>query len=108
LWLKISILGFKNAQRKYQKIHRYSECWQSDRKRFFLLGFTSPSDLIEQDPYALHAKLCEITKVKHDPCVIDVFISAIRFMQGEQPQKWWFYTDERKRHLAHTNENPPR
>ena len=91
--------------KKFTDIPNVGKATESD---FFLLGFTSPSDLIEQDPYALHAKLCEITKVKHDPCVIDVFISAIRFMQGEQPQKWWFYTDERKRHLAHTNENPPR
>jgi len=81
---------------------------KATERDFILLGFTKPSDLIEQDPYQLYSKLCEITNVKHDPCVIDVFISAIRFMQGEDSQNWWFYTDERKRYLAHTKENPSR
>ena len=67
---------------------------------FILLGFKSPLELACQDPYELYSKLCEITDQRHDPCVIDVFISAVRFMQGEDAQKWWFYTDERKRYLA--------
>ncbi len=68
-----------------------------------LLGFKIPSELANQDPYKLYNRLCEITNVRHDPCVIDVFISAVRFMQGESKQNWWFYTDERKRHLATIN-----
>ncbi len=67
---------------------------------FILLGFKNPLELASQDPYRLYSKLCEITDQRHDPCVIDVFISAVRFMQGEDAQKWWFYTDERKRYLA--------
>ena len=65
-----------------------------------LLGFEKPLDLASQDPYELYSKLCRITNQKHDPCVIDVFIAAVRYMQGDDAQKWWLYTDERKRYLV--------
>jgi len=82
--------------KKFTDIPNVGKATEGD---FFLLGLQTPSDLINQDPYQLHSKLCEITNEKHDPCVIDIFIAAIRFMQGEKAQNWWFYTDERKRYL---------
>ena len=65
-----------------------------------LLGITLPSDLIGQCPYAMHKALCDKTGVRHDPCVIDVFISITRFMAGEDARVWWDYTAERKQTLA--------
>ncbi|SMQ97489.1 mitomycin resistance protein [Xanthomonas fragariae] len=35
-----------------------------------------------------------------DPCVIDVFLSIVRFMEGEAPQPWWAFSKERKALLA--------
>jgi hypothetical protein len=69
-------------------------------KDFFVLGIERPIELIGKDPYQMFNELCRITKKKHDPCVIDVFISAVRFMQGGPPRKWWEFTAERKKHLA--------
>jgi hypothetical protein len=65
-------------------------------KDFQLLGITNPTDLAGRDPYALYDELCERTGSRHDPCVIDTFISAVRFMEGAPPLPWWHYTDERK------------
>jgi len=65
-----------------------------------LLGIDTPEQLVGQDPYALYMRLCELTGVRHDPCVIDVFISITRFMQGEPAQPWWAYTEERKQRLV--------
>ncbi|HAU68495.1 MAG TPA: mitomycin resistance protein [Gammaproteobacteria bacterium] len=65
-----------------------------------LLGIDHPQDLIGRCPYDMHATLCAKTKVKHDPCVIDVFISVVRFMEGDDPKPWWAYTSERKDYLA--------
>lgn len=62
-----------------------------------LLGIYSPEDLISTDPVELYKRLCHITQQRHDPCVLDVFISITRFMQGEAPQSWWAYTEERKK-----------
>ena len=62
-----------------------------------LLGITKPSDLLGQDPYTMYERLCDITNQRHDPCVIDVFISITRFINGDEPKPWWHYTAERKR-----------
>lgn len=62
-----------------------------------LLGIENPDDLVGQDPYEMYERLCTITSSRHDPCVIDVFISVTRFINGDEPKSWWGYTAERKR-----------
>lgn len=69
------------------------------------LGFTAPQKLAKADPYQMYAQLCDLTGVQQDPCVIDVFISAVRFMQGEPARKWWEYTQERKNYLSKLSDN---
>lgn len=64
-----------------------------------LLGIVNPEDLVGRDPYQMYEKLCSTTGQKHDPCVIDVFISITRFMSGEEAKPWWAYTSERKNAL---------
>jgi hypothetical protein len=61
-----------------------------------LLGIESPQQLTRQDPLKLYQKLCEITQSRHDPCVIDVFMAAIDFMQGGEARPWWAFTERRK------------
>ena len=65
-----------------------------------LIGIERPGDLVGRDPYRMYEELGEITGHRHDPCVIDVFISITRFMNGEEPKPWWAYTAERKKALA--------
>jgi len=60
------------------------------------LKIIKPNQLIGKDPYNMYNELCNTTNKKYDPCVIDVFISAIRFMEGGSPKKWWGFTEERK------------
>ena len=48
----------------------------------------------------MYAQLCMRTGVMHDPCVIDVFLSVLRFMAGEAPRPWWDFSKERKETLA--------
>ena len=61
-----------------------------------LLGFKSPSDLTGEDPYAMYNNLCELTGKHHDLCLLDVFISAVSFSNGNPPQPWWKFTAQRK------------
>ena len=63
---------------------------------FHQLGITLPAQLAGNDPYLLYTRLCELTGVRHDPCVLDTRISAVRFMEGAPPLPWWHYTEERK------------
>lgn len=60
------------------------------------LGIRVPEQLTGRDPYALYDTLCALTGQRHDPCVIDVFISITRFMNGDDARPWWHYTAERK------------
>jgi len=41
-----------------------------------------------------------LTATRDDPCVIDTFISAVRFMEGAPALPWWHYTEERKKTLS--------
>lgn len=60
------------------------------------LGIDEPSDLAGRDPYQMYTDLCRLTRRRHDPCILDVFISAVRYMEGGPAKKWWQYTQERK------------
>ena len=64
------------------------------------LGITAPSELVGRDPYAMYDDLCRITGQRHDPCLLDTFIAAVRYMEGVPKKPWWEYTAERKRELA--------
>jgi hypothetical protein len=64
------------------------------------LGITLPVELPGRDPYAMYEDLCQITGQRHDPCLLDTFIAAVRFMEGAPKKPWWKYTAERKRVMA--------
>lgn len=64
-----------------------------------LVGVNRPRDLVGKDPIFLYSNLCKVTGKRFDPCLADVFISAVRYMEGAPPKKWWAYTAERKRIL---------
>lgn len=62
-----------------------------------LIGIREPAQLIGRNAHSLYQALCEKTASRQDPCVLDTFISAVRFMEGAPPLPWWHYTAERKR-----------
>lgn len=64
-----------------------------------LIGVKHPRDLPGRDPFEMYDALRRATGLRQDPCVLDVFISAVRFMEGEPKKPWWKYTAERKRQL---------
>ncbi|HEX9301764.1 MAG TPA: helix-hairpin-helix domain-containing protein [Casimicrobiaceae bacterium] len=78
---------------------------------FVRLGIRAPRELVGRDPdfpYTLYEALNRITGTRHDPCVLDTFIAAVRFMEGAPARPWWKYTAERKRTLAkRTSRTPP-
>lgn len=67
---------------------------------FRRLGIESPRQLAGRDPYHLYDELCRLTGQRHDPCVLDTFIAAVRYMEGGPKKPWWHFTAERKRVLA--------
>lgn len=64
---------------------------------FRRLGLKRPAQLIDKDPWKLYKRIAKVDGHLHDPCVLDCFMSAVDFMNGNPPRKWWEYTKERKR-----------
>ena len=64
-----------------------------------LIGIDEPGQLRGRAPYELYERLCDRTGQRQDPCVLDTFISIVRFMDGEEPRPWYAFTAERKRTL---------
>jgi hypothetical protein len=82
---------------RFQQIPNVGPAIEGDLR---ILGFDTPQALIGQDPYALFERLCAVTGQRHDPCVIDVLIAAVRFMEGGAEKPWWTYTAQRKAHIS--------
>ena len=61
------------------------------------IGVKQPQDLIGRDPHSLYQSLCDRTRTRQDPCVLDTFIAAVHFMEGAAARPWWSYTAERKK-----------
>ena len=64
-----------------------------------LLGIRKPDDLIGLDAYEMYDRLCTITNAKHDPCVVDVFLSVVSFANGGTAKPWWDFTAGRKQNF---------
>ena len=57
------------------------------------LGIRSVNDLARRDPERLYARLCAISGVRQDPCVLYTFRCAVYAARTEKPDpellKWW-------------------
>jgi len=65
-----------------------------------LIGIHAPGDLVGEDGLQMYARLQRRTGTPHDPCVADVFLAVVDYMNGAPARPWWAYTAERKRRLA--------
>ncbi len=88
------------SRTQYTRLEQLPNVGKATAGDFRLLGIATPQQLIGRDPYDLYQRLCDITGQRHDPCLMDVFIAATRFMGGEPSAPWWAYTHERKATVA--------
>ena len=61
------------------------------------LGYHKPEDLKGEDPLKMYKQLCEKTKSRQDPCVLDTFMAAVHYANTGEGKPWWEFTPERKR-----------
>ena len=70
-------------------------------KDFELLEIKTVDELVDKKAEDLYSKLCQITGVRQDPCVEDVFSAAIA--QARDPDlplaqcQWWYWSGKRKK-----------
>lgn len=79
---------------KFQDIPNVGPAMERD---FALLGLNNPKDLQGKDPLQLYKKICRIRDVRQDPCVLDVCMAAVDFINGKPAHPWWHYTKIRKK-----------
>ncbi len=65
-------------------------------KDLYMLGYRAPENLRGEDPVQMFENLCSITGKRHDPCVLDTFMSVVSFANGGPARPWWHFTAERK------------
>ena len=91
----------KNPERdKVSRLDALPNIGKAISENLRLIGINHPKQLIGMDPFKMHQNLCKATGKRHDPCTIDVFMSAVHFMEGGEPLPWWSFTQERKNHVA--------
>jgi len=66
------------------------------------IGITLPRQLVGKDGIELYRKVCRVDGVRHDPCVADVFLAAVDYMEGAPRRDWWWYTQRRKKLMPET------
>jgi hypothetical protein len=94
---------YRNTNRKLTNLEDIPNVGPSIANDLRRLGVKEPNALVGGDPFAMYDELCRITGQKHDPCLLDVFISAVRYMEGAPVKPWWKYTAQRKREMAARN-----
>ena len=69
-------------------------------KDFEQLGIISVRQLRAQKPDELYHRMCEISGVRQDPCVLDTFRCAIEQARNpnlsREQQDWWYWSRVRK------------
>src|SRR5947209_2923943 len=96
----------KKGQADYTELEQLPNVGPATAAYFRRIGISRPADLEGRDPYVLFDDLCRVTGQRIDPCMLDVLISVVRFMDGDVAQPWWKYTAERKRTMAARNSDP--
>jgi hypothetical protein len=87
----------KNPDRDaVSKLEELPNIGKSIANHLLIIGIVHPKQLLHQDPFKMYKQLCEKTHTRIDPCVLDVFISVVDFMEGNEPRPWWKYTKQRK------------
>ena len=88
---------YRTTSSRLQELPNIGKAMAGDLR---LIGIDSPKELIGKNPFELYDKLCAKSGKRHDPCVIDVFMSVVRFMEGGDALPWWAFTEKRKGMIA--------
>lgn len=90
----------KNPDRKtVSKLEELPNIGKAMAADLRLLGIEHPKMLIGKDAFVLYGDLCALSGIRHDPCVLDVFMSVVYFMEGGDPLPWWSFTAKRKQKM---------
>lgn len=90
----------KVVREKVKKLTDLPNIGPSLAKDLRFIGIQTPEELQGKEAIELYERLCKKTGHRHDPCVLDVFMSITDFANGGEAKVWWDYTKERKEKYA--------
>jgi len=70
--------GFERAFAEFQTVPNIGPATAEDLVRLRIRGVRG---LAGRDPIAMYRRLCRLDGVRHDPCVLDVFMAAVDFAE---------------------------
>lgn len=91
--------GFESAFVEFQTIPNIGKAMAEDLVRLRIRGIKG---LATRDAMEMYEQISKLDGVRHDPCVLDVFMAAVEFAKTGACKPWWKYTPERKVMLAAT------
>ena len=97
--------GFEDAFVEFQSIPNVGKATAEDLVRLRVRGV---KDLATRDALTMYEAISKLDGVRHDPCVIDVFMAAVVYAKTGACKPWWKYTPERKAILAAAERPRPR
>ncbi len=91
-----------NARRikKVRRLEELAGVGPATMGDFARLGVRSVAQLARRSPRRMYVRLCELTRSRQDPCVLDVFEAAVA--QARNPRlprnqcEWWYWSKKRK------------
>ena len=89
-----------NAERRTPRLEDLPNVGPSVAGDLRRLGITAPSQLRGRNPLAMYRTLCRRDGVRHDPCLLDVFMALADFTKTGRAKPWWHFTKKRKAMLA--------
>jgi hypothetical protein len=67
---------------------------------FRKLGVDTVTQLAGQRPERLYERMCHLTGVRQDPCVLDVYCAAVAQARDhklpQEQRNWWYWSRKRK------------
>ncbi|MBI2923459.1 MAG: helix-hairpin-helix domain-containing protein [Planctomycetes bacterium] len=85
-----------NAERRTPRLEDLPNVGPSVAGDLRRLGITRPAELRGRNPLAMYRALCRKDGVRHDPCLLDVFMALADFTKTGRAKPWWHFTEKRK------------
>lgn len=89
----------KGLERAFAELQEIPNVGPATAEDLLRLGVRKLEDLKTRDPLEMYDAISRLDGVRHDPCVLDVFLAVVHFAKCGHAKPWWNFTASRKRQL---------
>lgn len=96
---KKTITPPKGLERAFAELQEIPNVGPATAEDLLRLGVRKLEDLKARDPLEMYDAISRLDGVRHDPCVIDVFMAVVHHAKTGHAKPWWNFTAARKKLL---------